>query len=311
MLCDGKAGMMSQCVALAEMLELKPEMKLIVPRFPWSKLPPSFWLAPFSGVNTKSIGLSPPWPSILIATGRQTVALALAIKRASGGKTKLIQIQNPRFGISKFDAIVAPKHDNLRGENVISTIGSVHGVSQVKMQLAAKKFKEMYETLPRPLIGLLLGGSNKQFRMTAAQGSRLGQLLVRGVKGSGAGLAITPSRRTQKDLISALTCSLQEVNFRIWDGKGDNPYLGILALSDGFVVTSDSVNMVSEAAATGKPVHVFELDGGSPKFDRFHDQMRAAGATRPFLGKFENWKYSPPNDQTKIVQEIKRRISFD
>ena len=69
--------------------------------------------------------------------------------------------------------------------------------------------------------------------------------------------------------------------------------------------------MISEAAATGKPVHVFELDGGSPKFDRFHDQMREAGATRPFSGKFENWKYSPPNDQNKIVQEIKRRISFD
>ncbi|MEC9077739.1 MAG: mitochondrial fission ELM1 family protein [Pseudomonadota bacterium] len=311
MLCDGKAGMMSQCIALAEMLELKPEMKIIVPRFPWSKLPPSFWLAPFFGVNTESVGLCPPWPSILIATGRQTVALALAIKRASGGKTKLIQIQNPRFGISKFDAIVAPKHDNLRGENVISTIGSVHGISQVKIRLAAKRFKQIYETLPRPLIGLLLGGSNRQFKMTAAHGSQLGQLLVKGVKESGAGLAITPSRRTQKDLISALTCSLQEVNFRIWDGKGDNPYLGILALSDGFVVTSDSVNMISEAAATGKPVHVFELDGGSPKFDRFHDQMREVGATRPFLGKFENWEYSPPNDQIKIVKEIKRRISFD
>ncbi len=310
-LCDGKAGMMSQCVALAEMLELKPEIKIIAPRFPWSKLPPSLWLAPFAALDVESIGLCAPWPPILIASGRQTVALALAIKRASEGKTKLIQIQNPRFGISKFDAIVAPMHDNLHGNNVISTIGSVHGITQAKLRSAANKFRETYKTLPRPLIGILLGGPNKQYRMTSDQGFRLGQLLVRGVKRSGAGLAITPSRRTHKDLMSALTCSLKEVNFRNWDGKGDNPYLGILALCDSFVVTGDSVNMISEAAATGKPVHVFELDGGSPKFDRFHHQMREAGITRPFMGKFEDWEYSSPNDPSNIVQQVKLRINLD
>ena len=310
-LCDGKAGMMSQCIAVAELLELKPEIKIIDPRFPWSKLPPSFWLAPFAAVDTESISLCAPWPKILIASGRQTVALALAIKRASGGKTKLIQIQNPRFGISKFDAIVAPKHDNLRGSNVISTIGSVHGITKIKLRLAANKFREMYKALPRPMIGILLGGPNKQYRMTSEQGFRLGQMLLRGVKGSGASLAITPSRRTQKDLVSSLICSLKEVNFRNWDGKGDNPYLGILALCDSFVVTGDSVNMISEAAATGKPVHVFELDGGSPKFDRFHNQMREAGITRAFLGKFEDWEYSAPNDPSKIVEQIKLRINLD
>ena len=70
----------------------------------------------------------------------------------------------------------------------------------------------------------------------------------------------------------------------IWDGSGDNPYFGMLGLADAIIVTADSVTMVSEAAATGKPVHVVALEGGSAKFARFHRAMAEAGITRPFRG---------------------------
>ena len=70
----------------------------------------------------------------------------------------------------------------------------------------------------------------------------------------------------------------------IWDGTGDNPYFAYLALADAVLVTADSVSMISEAAATGKPVHVLDLDGGSAKFSRFHQLMQHAGITRPFAG---------------------------
>ena len=36
-------------------------------------------------------------------------------------------------------------------------------------------------------------------------------------------------------------------------GRGENPYLALLALADAIVVTADSSNMVGEAAATGAP----------------------------------------------------------
>ncbi len=59
-------------------------------------------------------------------------------------------------------------------------------------------------------------------------------------------------------------------------------------------MTADSVSMISEAAATGKPVHILDLDGGSAKFARFHAAMQDAGITRPFTGRIEVWSYRRP-----------------
>ena len=76
------------------------------------------------------------------------------------------------------------------------------------------------------------------------------------------------------------------------------------------VVTADSVSMVSEAAATGKPVHVVDLEGGSAKFGRFHQAMREAGITRPFTGVIESWSYAPPDDTARAAAEIRRRLAL-
>jgi mitochondrial fission protein ELM1 len=308
---DGKAGMDSQCLGLAELLGLEPEMKVVSPRPPWSFLPPQLWLFPFSAQSSQDSGISPPWPSILIATGRQTVALSIAIKKASMGSTKTIQIQNPQCSISKFDLVLAPAHDQLSGENVISTIGALHRVNPDRLSLARRRFTKFYSSLPRPLIAVLIGGSNRRLRMDTTDAARLGEQLVSGVKHSGSGLLITASRRTDPKVISSLKNALGDVQYSFWDGQGDNPYFGMLALADGFVVTKDSINMVSEAAATGKPVHIFELNGKSKKFDLFHQGMRDARITRPFLGKFEKWQYDQPNDFKKIAIEIRKRVGID
>jgi mitochondrial fission protein ELM1 len=74
-------------------------------------------------------------------------------------------------------------------------------------------------------------------------------------------------------------------------------------------VTADSISMISEAAATGKPVYVIELDGGSRKFARFHQAMRDAGITRPFTGAVETWRYTPPGDTERAAVEIRRRLA--
>jgi mitochondrial fission protein ELM1 len=90
--------------------------------------------------------------------------------------------------------------------------------------------------------------------------------------------------------------SLKGLPAVVWDGCGDNPYFAFLALADAFLVTADSVSMISEAAATGKPVHILDLQGGNAKFARFHAAMRAAGITRPFAGRLESWWYPIPDD---------------
>ena len=112
---DGKIGMESQCVGLAEALGLMPEVKRLAIRVPWRWLPPGIWTAPFAAIDPSGDRLTPPWPDLLIATGRQSVAPALAVKRASGGRTFLVQIQRPGIDVARFDLVVTPEHDRLAG----------------------------------------------------------------------------------------------------------------------------------------------------------------------------------------------------
>ena len=74
-------------------------------------------------------------------------------------------------------------------------------------------------------------------------------------------------------------------NAYVWNGQGENPYFGLLALADAILVTCESTNMAIEAAATGKPVYIVDIPGGDPKFDRLHASLKARGITRPFAGK--------------------------
>ena len=97
----------------------------------------------------------------------------------------------------------------------------------------------------------------------------------------------------------------------VWDGSGDNPYFGFLALADAIVVTEDSVNMVTEAAGTGKPVYVQRLPGRSNRLARFHRLMRERGATRPFQGRLESWSYAPINDTEMVAAAVRQALGLE
>jgi len=103
---------------------------------------------------------------------------------------------------------------------------------------------------------------------------------------------------------------LAEVPHYCWEGDGENPYYGILATATLAVVTEDSVNMVTEAAAAGLPVLVVPLDGGSPKFDRFHREMRDAGLTRRFQGRLELWQPPAFNEMRGLARTVGERLPF-
>ena len=308
---DGKAGMESQCLGLAEALGITPQIKRLQPRFPWSHLPPQLWALPLCGLSPSGDRLAPPWPDLLIATGRATVAPALAIKRQSPS-TVVVQIQNPRAGAARFDLIIAPAHDRMTGPNILETTGALHRVTAKRLAEAAEAFRGRFASLPRPLIGVLIGGANRQYRMSAANADRLGALLAAAAETSGGGLAITPSRRTGAENLKRITAPLAGSATDIWDGTGENPYFGILALADALIVTSDSVNMVTEACATGKPVHVFDLEGGSAKFSRFHEALRRKGMTRPFtgdLGDPGDRTHTPPDDMARAAAAVRALLT--
>ena len=266
--------------------------------------------APLSAPGPDGDQLAPPWPDLLISTGRQTVAPALAIKRLQKDRIVAVQLQNPTVNAARFDLVIAPAHDDVSGANVVSTLGALHRITPDRLKAEAAKFADRYAALPRPLVAVLLGGDNRQFRMSDASANRLGSLLAEAARHHGAGLAVTASRRTSPASLQLLRQSLDGCSVDFWDGTGANPYFGMLGLADCIVVTGDSVNMVSEACATGKPVHVFQLEGGSRKFFSFHATFVAHGLTRPFEGRLEDWRYTPPDDVARAAAAVRKLLDY-
>ena len=305
---DGKIGMETQCLGLAEALGFLPVVKRIQVRRPWRWLPPLWVPDPVGSLGPKKDKLAPPWPEVLIASGRQSIAVSIAIRKAAKGACFTVQIQNPVVDPAHFDLIVAPRHDRLRGPNVVTTLGAMNRITPVRLAEAAERFRAEWAELPRPLVAVVLGGSNRVYRMTDGVAADLGRKLAGMAREAGAGILVTPSRRTPAPVVEALRQALDGLPARVWDGTGENPYLAYLALADAMVVTADSVNMVSEAATTGKPVHVFELPGGSRKFRDFHGVLREAGITRPFEGRLESWSYTPLSDTQDAAEAIRRLL---
>jgi mitochondrial fission protein ELM1 len=300
---EGHIGLENQALGMAEALALEPMMKTVAARQPWRSLPPRAWIDRV-GFRALAGDLSAPWPDVVVSCGGQAALAAYLVRRASGGRTYTIHVQKPALPARDFDVLVVPKHDGLEGPNVIATEGAVHRVTKAKLAEAAERFAPRYARLPGPRVAVLIGGSNNRYRLTPERMRVLASQLAALAKG-GAGLMITPSRRTEPEAARILSDALAGHRADIWDGAGENPYFGLLALADAVLVTRDSVSMTSEAVFTGKPVHVIDLDGSSRRIELFHANMQRQGYTRRFSGTLERWSYTPPDDTGLAAARIK------
>ncbi len=255
----GEAGFRTQARGLAEAIAPGAVEKTIGLKAPWSLAPPWLWRATLRGLDSRKDRLGPPWPDLVVSCGRRAAKAAVAVKRASGGRTLAVHVQNPLMRLGEFDLVIPMRHDGIAGANVMPIDLALHDVTPAALEAAARAWDGRFAGLPRPLTGVLLGGSTRRHPFTAD----LARALAERLKGLGGGLAITPSRRTPEEVIAALRGALAgRPGVYLWDGAGDNPYRGILALSDRIVATGDSVSMVSEAVASGHPTAVFDIGGG-------------------------------------------------
>ena len=117
-------------------------------------------------------------------------------------------------------------------------------------------------------------------------------------------------RRAGTENVAEQRRKLTKEGIFFWDGSGPNPYFGLLGLADAIVVTCESASMVSEAATTGKPVYVIDLDGGSRRFQRFHEMLREDGITRPFDGRLEQWNYALLDDTETVAAMVRQRLGL-
>jgi mitochondrial fission protein ELM1 len=307
---DGKAGNETQCIGVADALGVSAEIKRVDPRG-LSRL-----MAPYGPTDRRDrFGQSgsvfaPPWPDLAIACGRLTTPYIRAIRRASGLGTYTVILLDPKTGANTADLFWVPQHDRRRGANVITTPTSPHRFSPQRLARLRADLPPAIADLPSPRLAVLIGGPNGDYDFAAEDVARL-QALLQQISALPASLMITCSRRTPEAIAAVVEEATRAARYRVhWTGGADNPFAFFLAAADAIMVTADSVNMVGEACATGKPVHVFFPSGGSAKFRRFHDSLYAYGATRPIAEGcevLEAWDYPPLYSATAIADEIRRR----
>jgi len=301
---EGAAGMENQCLGLAERLPFRVRVFRSQLKKPWRWLAPRSLGSALAHATKPSNKLAPPWPRLLIACGRQSIPLSRAIKRASGGRTFTVQCQDPRIKPKHFDLVIPTEHDGLTGPNVFSIIGSPNRITPPRLAKARAQFAHLFEPLPAPRAAVLVGGASRTHgTLDRTAADRLGALLAEIAPDYR--LMVSTSRRTSPAAAAALQQHLTGTDSYVWDGSGENPYLGMLAWADAFVVTADSVNMICEVAATGRPVHVFPLPGGRRKAGRFQQALTERGIIRPFFGRIEQWSYVPLDETGRAVEHIK------
>jgi mitochondrial fission protein ELM1 len=310
---DGRAGIEAQALGLAQAIARLTPAEITVKRIGWprwmARVPSQLILAPLRLLRPGSDPIAPPWPDIWIGNGRASIPLSIGVRRWSAGKTFVVQLQDPLRPARLFDLVIPPNHDGLKGEGVFPITGTPHGVTPDRLAADADLFKDRLAPLPHPRVAVLIGGKSRAFDLSQERAAKLASQIAAAVTETGGAVLLTFSRRTPEAAKAVFHQALDPLPGLIWDGTGDNPYFAFLAAADFILVTEDSANMPTEAAATGKPVYLLKMDGAQARKRRFHAELSALGVIRRFEGRLESWSYTPLQETTRAAAEVLRFIA--
>ncbi|XP_019195744.1 PREDICTED: mitochondrial fission protein ELM1-like isoform X1 [Ipomoea nil] len=261
-------------------------------------------------------------PILVVASGRDTISTGSSIKRLAPENVFLVQIQHPRSRLDRFDLVITPRHDYYphtpEGQkqipsiirrwitpqspperHVVLTLGALHQIDSISLQSAASVWHDEMGLLPKPLLVVNIGGPTGHCKYGEDLANELTSSLQNVLPTCGS-VRISFSRRTPKMVSDLVVGKLgHHSKVYIWNGEGPNPHMGHLAWADAFVITADSISMLSEACSTGKPVYVIGAERCTWKFTDFHKSLSNRSMVQPFTGKeniSEGWRYSPLND---------------
>lgn len=302
---DGAAGNARQALALGRALGVAAEPVEVVLREPWNTFAPRLALGAMHAARRRDgRPLRPPWPDLAIGCGRRAALVTRALRDWSHGRTYTVQILDPRIATDAFDLVIAPQHDRVKGENVIGSIGALNPVDPAWLAEGRTRFADI-AALSSPRTAVLVGGSNRAQVLDAAYFDGLVERLADMHEVDGGSFLVSVSRRTPSATAARLRARFAAMPGRFWSGEGDNPYAGFLAHADRIVVTPDSVNMLSEACATGKPVYTWPARPIRGKLAAFHDELVASGHLRR-LGDIDSRPQPPPLAETAAIAELVR-----
>jgi len=299
-LTEGMHGMISQAEGLAKALDLNFFQEKIELNSFWKFIPPRFTpIKKFVFKNEIKEDFD-----IIISCGRKSVIPSIFIKKNSKKKIFNIHIQDPKVLLDNFDVVVAPEHDNLSGNNVISTKGAIHyltiqEINENKSYLSNKIKPE------KEVVALILGGPNKYYKFTKENIKNVFLKITENFIKKNFQLIIVPSMRTPKDIIKFANEHYGKDHLVI-NEVDKKAYLSALGLSKFIVVTCDSSSMISEAAITGKPIYVANIPATKDdyRFRKFLSLFKELNIIRILDSNVENWNYEKLDETNRVAKEI-------
>lgn len=276
LLLGHKAGDNNQVIALAESVGLPYVEKHM--RYRSTELVTNLLLGPnLLGIEPACRNeLQPPWPRLVITAGRRNEPVARWIQRQSDQPVHLVHIGRPWARPERFDLVVTtPQYCLDDFPNVMTFDLPLHRVRADRLETAAHEWSSRLANLPRPRIAVLVGGESGGFHLDRQKARRLGRQADALATDLGGSLMITTSARTPAYVAAELENVITSPRFLFeWrPDAADNPYLALLATADRFVVTGESMSMLTEACATRRPVHIFDMRDRPP-------ESGAGGSTR-------------------------------
>jgi len=284
LLLSDKLGDNAQARVLAAATGLPFEERRLVVRPEWVWGKPRFEATLDHLDLARSDPLAPPWPDLVVTIGRRCAMAALWVRRQSGGRTRLVWIGRPRRGFDEVDLVVAPPQFLVPDHpKVVRLDLPLMRADPERVAEARERFRDRLAGLPRPLTAVLVGGATKPFRFDRAVARSLARGLAELREREGGTLYVTTSRRTREEAVESLARELPEgaILYRFRPDDPDNPYPGLLAHADRFVVTGDSVSMMVEVARLGRPLAIFDLPLVHDPLERLKLRLGAPPAARP------------------------------
>ena len=306
LLTQGMHGMISQVEGLAKALDIDFTHHKVELNHFWKLIPPN--LSPISQSVFKKINHDDF--DVIISCGRKSVIPSIYLKNTANKKVFNIHIQDPKVNLNHFDFIVAPEHDAIEGENVISTKGAIHYLTQNEISENKDYLNSFIKKDERKIWALIMGGPTKYYDYSTKNMKHIFTALYKLLKKHDFQLVVIPSMRTPINTIHYAKEFFDENHTIIMD-VDKKAYLSALAISENIVVTCDSSSMISEAALTGKPIYIASIlpKKNDKRFQRFRNLFRELNITRNLGEEVENWSYPKLDETNRVANIIKQKIN--
>ena len=306
LLTEGMHGMISQVEGMAKALNTEFSHKIVRLSFPWNLVPPKF--TPISEIIFKDkIYLTEnDTPDLIISCGRKSVIPSIILKKKNQ-KIFTIHIQDPKVNLKNFNAIIAPEHDGLNGDNVFVSKGAIHYITESEINKAKPYLMDKVKS--KKIVALILGGPNKYYNFDKYQLIKIFNVIKSNFISEDYQVIVIPSMRTPKISIELAMKELGACGYVV-NSVDKQAYLSAYALATYVVVTCDSTSMISEATTSGKPIFVAHMKAkrNDYRFKKFFELFKKMGITRDLGEKVETWTYNKHNEAERIANSIKNKI---